>query len=313
MVEISIVIVTWNGKVIVAECLESLDHYRDDPSVQVIVADNASTDGTPEMIRRQYPHVTLIQNDSNLGFSKANNIGIKLCTGRYIALINSDVRVPDGCLEKMMDYMQAHPDIGMVGPKMILPDGGVGDSCMRFPTPMNWFCRALALDTLFHRWGLFGGFLMKDFRYDRVQNVDVLTGWFWLVRSEAVRQVGVLDERFFFYGEDIDWSKRFHDAGWRVVFYPEAEAIHNCAASSSRAPTRFYIEMNRANLQYFERHHGRLAQLVFLLSTGIHEVIRLLGYELAYLLRIGLPSEAQFKVKRSAACLRWLMGLKPAR
>src|ERR1700730_17505447 len=204
-VSLSIVIVTWNGKRVVSQCLESLLQYKNDASVQIVVVDNASTDGTPEMVREQHPHVLLIQNNCNLGFAKANNLGIKQCSGKYIALINSDVKIPGGCLEKMLEYMEQNPTIGMLGPKMLLRDGSVGDSCMRFPTPLNWFYRALALDRLFHGFGKFGGFLMWDFHYDRVQDVDVLTGWFWLVRREALAQVGVLDERYFFYGEDIDW------------------------------------------------------------------------------------------------------------
>jgi GT2 family glycosyltransferase len=311
-VNVSIVIVTWNGKRVVSQCLESLLQYGDDASVQIIVVDNASTDGTPEMVRELYPHVQLIQNRSNLGFAKANNLGIEQCRGKYVALINSDVKVPSGCLEKMIDYMDQNPTIGMLGPKMLLRDGSIGDSCMRFPTPLNWLYRALALDRLFRGSGKFGGFLMWDFRYDRVQDVDVLTGWFWLVRREALAQVGVLDERYFFYGEDIDWSKCFHDAGWRVVFYPEAEALHDRAASSSREPTRFYIEMNRANLQYCRKHHGRLAQIGFWLTTCLHEITRIVGYAAVYLLHVGRNPAAGFKVKRSAACLLWLMGLKPA-
>jgi hypothetical protein len=225
-------------------------------------------------------------------------------------LVNSDVVVPAGCLERMVEYMEQHPYIGMLGPKMLLPDGTIGQSCMRFPSLWNWFCRALALDQLFSRSRMFGGFLMTDFLYDRVMDVNVLTGWFWMVRKEALDQVGLLDERFFMYGEDIDWSKRFHEAGWRVVFYPDAEAVHYCGASSSKAPTRFYIEMNRANMQYCRQHHSRFAVLWFWLATCLHEVVRIVGYGVVYLLKRGRDSEAGFKVKRSMACLLWLMGLK---
>jgi GT2 family glycosyltransferase len=310
MANLSIVIVTWNGKAVVAECLDSLSQYRNDSATQIIVVDNASTDGTPQMIRELHPHVCVVENERNLGFARANNIGINLCRNEYIALINSDVKVPEGCLEKMVAYMEQHRSIGMLGPKMVLRDGRVGDSCMRFPSPLNWFYRALALDRLFHGSGKFGGFLMWDFRYDRVQDVDVLTGWFWLVRREAVTQVGVLDERYFFYGEDIDWSKRFHNADWRVVFYPEAEALHDCAASSSREPARFYIEMNRANLQYCQKHHGWGAQIAFWCATWLHEATRIAGYGFMALFNPRRASDAGFKFKRSANCLLWLMGLK---
>lgn len=309
----SIVIVTWNAKKIVQECLQSLVQHTKNLSTQIIIVDNASWDGTPQLVREQFPQVKLVQNDTNLGYARANNIGISLSTGKYVCLINSDVAVPEDCLENMVEYMEQHPDIGMLGPKMLLPDGAIGQSCMRFPSLWNWFCRAMALDSLFGGSSLFGGFLMTDFRYDKVSDVDVLTGWFWMVRREALTQVGPLDERFFMYGEDIDWSKRFHQAGWRVVFYPEAEAVHYCAASSSKAPARFYVEMNRANMQYCQRYHNGFAVAGFWLTTWLHEVIRIIGYGFVYLLKRGRHSEAGFKVKRSTACLLWLMGLKPVK
>lgn len=309
MVNISIIVVTWNNKNIISACLDSLFEADNAANLEIIVADNDSTDGTADFIREKYPQVELICNSQNLGFAKANNLGIRRATGELICLINSDVAVPADCVSKMVSYMQNNPAIGMLGPRMLLKNGTIGQSCMRFPTIWNQFCRALGLDTLFPKSKLFGGFLMTDFRYDRIEEVDILTGWFWMVRREALNQVGLLDERYFFYGEDMDWSKRFHDAGWRVVFYPEAEAYHNCAASSSKAPTRFYVEMNRANSQYFQIHHGRLARVGYWAVTGLHQLVRIIGYSFAYLLSLGRSSEAGFKVRRSAACMRWLMGI----
>lgn len=309
---LSIVVVTWNAKRIVCECLESLRGHAKDSNTETIVVDNASSDGTPKLIRENFAHVRLCQNNKNIGFAGGNNIGIKLSTGKYIGLVNSDVVVPPGCMEKMIQYMEQHPDVGMLGPKMLLKDGSIGQSCMRFPSVWNMFCRALALDQLFKGSGFLGGFLMTDFSYDRVTDVDVLTGWFWMVRRRALDQVGLLDERFFMYGEDIDWSKRFHGAGWRVVFYPGAEAVHYCGASSSNAPTRFYVEMNRANMQYFQRYHGKFLVFGFWLTTWLHEIVRIIGYGTVYLLKRAGNPEAGFKLKRSMACLRWLIGLKAA-
>ena len=309
---LSVVIVTWNTKDIVQECLESLKEQAQRSDTEIIVVDNASSDHTPELIQKHCPWVKLVQNDTNLGFAGGNNIGVRLSKGKYIALVNSDVVVPKDCLEKMIQYMEQHPDIGMLGPKMLLKDGSLGQSCMGFPSIWNWFCRAFALDRLFKSSRLFGGFLMTHFQYDRVIDVDVLTGWFWMVRREALDRVGLLDERFFMYGEDIDWSKRFHEAGWRVVFYPEAEAVHYCGASSSNAPTRFYVEMSRANMQYCRRHHTKCSVLGFWITMWLHEMNRILAYGAVVLLGIERSPEARFKVRRSIACLRWLMGMKVA-
>jgi len=251
-----------------------------------------------------------VQSATNVGFAKANNIGIGISSGEYIALINSDVVVPDGCLEKMVDYLNQQADIGMLGPKMILRDGSVGQSCYRSPTVWRWFCNAVGLNFVFEEDLAIGDSATKDFNHDKIREVDVLTGWFWLVRRKATDRIGVLDDQFFMYGEDLDWPKRFHDGGWRVVFYPEAYAIHYCGASSAQAPSRFYVEMNRANLQYFRKHHGLPGVVGFWLTTWLHQILRITGYCFVYMLNQSNRANAHYKVRRSIACLRWLMGLQ---
>lgn len=309
---LSIIIVTWNAKKYVWECLKSLEQQSKDLSVEIIVVDNASSDGTPELVRGQFPQTRLVQNQRNLGFARANNIGINLSRGKYVCLVNSDVYVPSGCLAMMLSYLEQNPTVGILGPRMLRPDGAVGRSYMRFPTVWNCFCRALALDSLFKGAKLFGGFLMTDFKNNRTADVEVLNGWFWMVRRSALEAVGLLDEDFFMYGEDIDWCKRFHNAGWRTVYYPEAEAIHYGGASSSSAPVRFYIEMEHANLYYWKKHHHRFGEVSFFVTTWLHNVIRLLGYAVLYLLKRSQRSEAVFKIRRSIACILWLIGLKPS-
>jgi GT2 family glycosyltransferase len=305
---LSIVVVTWNGKKYALECLESLRLVSPKLSAEIIVVDNDSNDGTPEAIRQEFPNVTLIENEANLGFAKANNIGVALSRGKYVCLINSDVVIPSGCLEKMVEFMESHPEIGVLGPKMRSPDGGIGASVMRLPTVWNTLCCALGLHSVFPRSGLFGGFMMNGYAYDAVDKVEVLTGWFWMIPRKALQMVGLLDEDFFMYGEDIDWCHRFREAGWQVVFYSDAEALHYGAASSGNAPTRFYVEMRRANLQYFHKHHGRLAVLGYLFAIWIHELTRMVGYSVLYCLKGNRRSDAAFKIQRSAACMSWLMG-----
>jgi GT2 family glycosyltransferase len=305
---LSVVIVTWNGKKYALECLDSLYKLETALGMEVIVVDNASTDGTPEAIEEQFPEARLIRNDANLGFAKANNVGIGLSRGKYVCLVNSDVVVPAGCLESMTAYMEEHPDIGLLGPKMLSPGGGIGQSVMRLPTVWNILCSALGLHSVFPHSKLFGGFLMNGYKYDVNDDVEVLTGWFWMVPRVALDQVGGLDEQFFMYGEDIDWSYRFLKAGWRVVFYSEAEALHYGAASSGQAPTRFYVEMRRANLQYFRKHHGRLGSLGYLFTIWVHESTRILGYGALYCFNRYKRAEAAFKIGRSLSCIKWLSG-----
>jgi GT2 family glycosyltransferase len=310
---VSVVVVSWNTCQLTLNCVRSLENSRKLLSTEIIVVDNASSDDTVEQLRRQFPHVHVIENRENLGFARGNNVGLKLCTGRYVALINSDVVVPEGCLEKMVLYLEENARIGMLGPKMILRDGSIGKSVYASPTVWNWFCNAVGLSSLFKHSKLFANFELADFDYHKTQDVDTLTGWFWLVRSSALEEVGVLDDQFFMYGEDIDWPKRFRKAGWRVTYYSEAGAFHYCGASSDRAPTRFYVEMNRANLQYFRKHHGSFGVLGFWLAMWIQQLVRVLAYCFVYLFRQKQRAAAAYKVKRSAICLLWLSGLKKAR
>jgi len=308
---LSVVIVTWNAKKYVRECLQSLVDQAEGFALEIIVVDNASSDGTPELVLQEFPQARLVRNSQNLGFAKGNNIGMNLSHGEYIALINSDVNVRPGCLRKMLDFLQQNPSVGMLGPRMLTPNGGVGRSYMRFPSIWNWLCRAMALDSLCggSRW--FGGFLMTDFDNSKTADVDVLNGWFWMIRRSALLQVGPLDEGFFMYGEDIEWCQRFHQSGWRVVYFPEAEALHYGGASSSAAPVRFSIEMQRANLRYYAKTHpGRMQQFAFWFLTSLHHCIRLAGYSLLFLLDRSRRSEAAFKMERSKSCLQWLMGIR---
>jgi len=310
---LSVVVVTWNAKKYVRECLGSLVQQTGDFSIEYIVVDNASTDGTCDLVRSEFSQVKLICNKRNLGFAAANNIGIREAHGDYLCLINSDVVAPQDCLDRVFRYMQENPAIGLLGPQMLGPEGTVRRSTMRFPTVWNSFSRALAVGSAFRRSKLWGGVRMRDFAYDQAMDVDVLNGWFWVVRREALDQVGLLDERFFIYGEDIDWSRRFHLGGWRVVFYPGTSAIHYGGASSANAPIRFYIEMQRANIQYWEKHSNPPAKYVYLASCWLHHILRLLGYATLYGFWAARRDEAAYKVKRSVAAMFWLGGRRNMR
>ncbi|MDR3763329.1 MAG: glycosyltransferase family 2 protein [Acidobacteriota bacterium] len=304
MKDVSIIIVNWNTREFLDACLGSLRASSAALDLEILVVDNASSDGSQEMVRVKYPEVVLIENRENLGFAKANNIGLRQATGRYLALINSDVTAPAGCLPSIVEYMDRASEVGMLGPKMLTPSGAWGPSSMRRPTLAIWAVHAFGLAGVLPAYSLH----MEKFDHERTQPVDVLNGWFWVVRGEAYRQVGGLDERFFMYGEDIDWCHRYADAGWEVVYFAGAEATHYGGGSSKRAPVRFYVEMQRANLQYWQLHHGRLSQVAYLALVALHQSFRAAGYSLQYLLRPAGREESGFKVARSVACLRWLAG-----
>lgn len=307
MTDLSIVIVSWNTKKYMEECLTSLCSIDGNLSAEIIVVDNASADGTPEMIRAKFPQVKLIETGANLGFARGNNVGIKEATGKYVCLINSDVNVPSDCLTKMHSYMEEQLTIGLLGPGMLRPDGRVHRSGMRFPSLWNLFLRALFLDSLIKKTDLFGGFLMKDFHFDEIRDMDVLNGWLWMARREALDQVGPLDGRFFMYAEDVDWCKRFHLAGWRVVFFPDASAVHYGGASAANAPSRFNVEMQRANLQYWKKYHGRISSFFFLLIGLLSYIVRAVGWAAVYLTKKSSRGRAQIEVKQYMKCIRWVL------
>jgi GT2 family glycosyltransferase len=305
-VDLSIIIVSWNAKSYVQECLESAALYCPSHSSEVIVVDNASTDGSSELVSRRFPQVKLVQNSSNLGFAKANNIGIALSSGEYVCLINSDVKFVHDCFTPMLAYMRGHSDVAMLGPQMLDSDLHVRRSTMRFPTVWNSICRALGLDRVFEGSRTFGGQMVSDFDHNHTRDVEVLNGWFLMVRRDALERVGLLDERFFIYGEDIDWCYRFHRAVQRTVFLAEARAVHYGGASSANAPVRFQIEMYRANGQYWRKHHGRAAQLLYFLIIWVHQAVRLAGY-LMLLMTGNKREETVFKIKKAWACIAWMM------
>jgi hypothetical protein len=303
---VSVVVVVWNAKKYVWECLDSLrDHCRATYD-EVIVVDNCSTDGTPEMIATLFPEFRLIRNSENCGFAKANNIGISASSGELICLVNSDVKFIHNCISLIRDYLVNNPQIAMVGPKMLGPDGAVRRSTMRLPNVWSYFCRAIGLDSIFRGSRIFGGWLMSDFDHKKTLPVEVLNGWFLVVRREAIQHVGPLDSQFFMYGEDVDWCYRFKKAGERVVFFADAEAIHYGGASSSSAPIHFHLEMCSANWRYWRKHHGSLAQIGFLAVFAIHHALRLVSSACIYLCLPSLRSQTSLKLKRNLTSLQWV-------
>jgi GT2 family glycosyltransferase len=308
MIDYSVIIVSWNAKNYLSECLQSLNEYTFTYNTEIIVVDNASTDGSPSMVQKEFPHVNLIINEYNYGFAKGNNIGINQSKGTYLFLINSDVFVKDGCIEKMIAYMDVHPDIGILGPKILDQCGKTQRSCMELPSLWNTFYSAFGLHNIFGEFQFFRGEMMTYWSHNTIRQVDIINGCFWMVRKEALDEVGLLDEQFFIYSEDKDWCKRFHETGWDVVFYPEAEAIHYGGASSANAPIRFEVEMQKANLQYWKKHHSKWGYNCYLLITLLHHMIRVLGYMCVYLISMQNRHKAAFKIKRSYAIIQWLIG-----
>jgi GT2 family glycosyltransferase len=260
------------------------------------------------MVESVYSDVRVIRNERNLGFAAANNIGIRNAKGNYVALINSDVVVLPGCFDRLLEHMELQPDVGIIGPRILWPDQTLQDSCRKFPSLWNNFCTVSYLRLLFPKSGFFSGEHMMYFEHNCQCFVDSLVGCFLVVRRSAIAQVGLLDERFFFYAEEVDWCKRFWNAKWRVLFFPEAQAIHVGAGSSSNEPLRFATAQQRAVLQYWAKHHSYLVVACCYLLRLVHQFVEL-GGQLIKALVEPKKRDRWSRVLIRASCLRevfWL-------
>lgn len=306
-VDISVVIVAWNARPYLKLCLESLATAPPRRSMEVLVVDNASGDGSVGMIETQFPWVKLTKSSENLGFSKGNNVAIRQAQGRYIALVNPDVIVFPGCLDALADFLDQNPKVGNVGPYVLNPDMSLQSSCRRFPTLWNNFCSASGLSSKFKNSRFFAGEHMFYFAHDRTLAVDVIVGCFSFVRREAFDSVGLLDEKLFMYGDDVDWCRRARNAGWEVVFYPGAQAIHDRGKTTAPYPVRFAVAQQRSVLHYWTKHHGFFGVLGIRSIMLFHHLLRYLGAVLSGILSPAKRSQGDVRKQVSGACLRQLI------
>lgn len=283
--DLAIVILSYNTRDLLRDCLDSLFAARGDFSFKVCVVDNASSDGSAEMVREQYPQAVLIDNPQNTGYSAGNNLGLRYfgfedatsqtALPRYVLLLNPDTVVPPTAIAQMIRFMDEHPAIGMAGPRVRRPDGSLDLACRRsFPTPKVSFFRLTGLSRLFPHSRTFNAYNLTYLAEDAVHPVDSVVGAYMQVRREAIADAGLLDESYFMYGEDLDWAKRIKDKGWEVWYNGQVEITHVKEASSKRsrkARLAFYEAM-----WIFYRKHYR-AQTPWLLDKLILLGIALKG------------------------------------
>lgn len=260
MIDLSVVIVNWNVCSLLRRCLHSIlsSNQHRATGIEVIVVDNASTDGSVEMVLAEFPGVHLITNADNRGFPVANNQGIAVARGRYVLLLNPDTEVVGDALAVMVAFADVHPDVGVVGPQLLYPDGSIQSSRRRFPTLVTAFFESTWLQPHAPR-RLLERYEFLDRPHDMVQNVDWVCGAAVLARREAVEQVGLMDEGFFMYSEELDWCRRFREAGWRVVYLPTAQIVHHEGKSSEQVVAARHIHFQTSKVRYFRKYHGAVA------------------------------------------------------
>jgi len=267
MLDLGIVVLNYNTCGLLRNCLRSVYASRGNFDFEVCVVDNASSDGSAEMVATEFPQVRLIANTENVGYPRANNQGLKALgftqgprpasqTPRFALLLNSDTELPPDGLARMLDFMTEHPYVGIVGPKLVRPDGSLDLACRRaFPTPEVSFYRLTGLSRLFPASKRFGRYNFTYLDPDQATEVDSVTGACMLIRAEAIAQVGLLDEQFFMYGEDLDWAYRIKNAGWKVAYNPSVTVFH-VKGASSRHSRRAQVEFYRAMDIFYRKHYA---------------------------------------------------------
>jgi GT2 family glycosyltransferase len=274
--DVSVLILSWNARFFLRRCLASL-FDPDDPEVrqawstaghppsvltqetvswEPVVVDQESLDGSAAMVAESYPQVKLVIQRPNLGFAGGNNVGIRHSTGRYVVLLNSDTVVRPGWLSQLVEYADAHPRAGLIGPRLLNPDGTLQYSCRRFPTLGAGLFRHTPLERLAPRNRFTSDYLMKEWDHGSPREVDWLSGACLLARREMIDAIGGLNEGYFMYFEDVDWAFRAHKAGWEVHYVPEPVILHEVGRSSDRRPRRMIVMHHESAYRYFRQHSG---------------------------------------------------------
>ncbi len=299
--DVSIIIVNWNTRDILGNCLRSIYDQTNEVEYEVVVIDNASSDDSAAMVRAEFPQVVLIENSNNLGFAAANNQGMAIAGGRYVLLLNSDTIVLDGAIQKTISYADDHQDIGVLGCQVWENEREIQKTCFAFPSAWGVILQKMGLRRLFPRSRVFGRIDYGWWDRTSPMDVDVVSGMFMLVRKYAIDQVGLMDEDYFVYAEETDWCFRFKKNGWRCVFAPVARIIHLDGGNKSTdlVKVKMCVQMQKSVLLFFKKHHSViqyfLARLILTAYTGL----RCLAFTLMLIGRIIVGKDVNNNLKES--------------
>ncbi len=253
--DLSIIIVNYNVREFLDNALVSISKAARDLRHEIFVVDNASDDGSVELVRSKFPTVKLIVNDSNLGFARANNIALQKAKGKYLLLINPDTIVQENTFRVMVDFFEKNPDVGMAGCKILNPNGTLQSACRRsFPTPLIAFTKIVGLSALFPNSRIFSRYNLTYLNPEETYEVDAISGSFMMLRRQVLETVGGLDEEFFMYGEDLDWCYRVQKAGWKVFYVHSTQIIHYKGESTKRSDLDEIRILNQAMHMFVKKH-----------------------------------------------------------
>lgn len=276
---LSIIIVSWNTRSLLLNCLESVYQNLSADEGEVWVVDNASSDGSPAAVRQHFPYAQVIVNTENKGFAQANNQALERASGRYVLLLNADTVLKPGAIPQLLTFMEQHPQVGGAGPALFNPDGTLQESCYPFPNLGRELWRLLHLDTL-HAYGKYD---MARWNPALPRPVDTVQGACLILRRAALDQVGLLDPRFFVYTEEVDLCYRLKKAGWPLCWVPQAQVIHYGGQSTSQAAPTMFLTLYQTKVQFFRKHYGWFGAAAYKLILFVASLARLLFSPLAWL------------------------------
>jgi hypothetical protein len=284
-VVLSICILTYQAREFLRGCLNSIYDYPPDCEFEITVVDNGSTDGTQEMLKREYPQLDLIANPENMGFTAPMNQALQNSKGDFLLLLNPDTLIEPQAFNRLIDYMERHPNVGICGPKVLNTDGTLQKPCRRGESrPLAVFSYFLGLSTLFPKSKLFGEYLMSYMDEDETHEVAGVSGSCMMVRRAVINQIGYLDERFFAYQEDADYCFRTRKAGWKIYYVPTARIIHFGGQGGSRVqPYRSIYHWHRSYWLYYQKN---LAGEYFFLLNWFYYLAMLVKLTVSLLLNL---------------------------
>ena len=288
---LSIIIVSYNVRDFLWQALNSLQKATYELNCEIIVVDNDSYDGSVDLVKKHFPNIRLIENKENIGFARANNQAIRIAKGQYICLLNPDTLVQENTFSVIIDFFKDRPDVGMVGCKVLNPDGTLQLACRRsFPTPWVAFTRISGLSRIFPKSRVFGRYNLTYLDPDQIAEVEAVSGSFMVLRRDAIDNVGLLDETFFMYGEDLDWCYRIREAGLKIYYLPTTQIIHFKGESSRRSEFDQLKQFYKAMRLFVRKHFGKGRAIVpsFFLQAAIW-VRAALGFMGKIVSRLALP------------------------
>jgi len=310
--KLSIVIICWNDGRVIRDCLHSIYAGTHSTELEVIVADNASTDGSVELIRQNFPQVRVLENGANLRFSKANNVGIQASHGELILILNPDTLIHGGALDKWVEFADRHPEAGGFGCRVLNRDGSYQHPARPFPTIWRAWLAALYLRPLAHLSDVFISDTYTNWKGDTERQVDWQSGCCMMFRADLLKRLGGFDDRFYYYYEDVDLCRRVWDAGYPIVYTPRVTVTHLGGQSTSqRFPIPFELDKYRNRYRYFYKYYGRRGVRRCRRVTLAWLRVRQLGYGLIQALR---PTDAvRNRLELYKVAVAWNKSVKPVR